>query len=324
MNHTEKLDQDAVLRARTMLLGSGRLSPMREIEAYRVLAGVGPLTYLPKLCEALISYGYEAEFRGRPDIRLALSAEAVDVARRIDTSLPQRTELLARALSAYEFELYEAGRRTEGLAICEELAETWGASFEQGKVNRPVYGYGRLAVVLAEDGRHAEAAEIYGRVARAERSESPGGASFWTMVQWAAELDAAGRQDEALEAFAELVDDLRRDFDAGRTSSAILTWSLVHRSRMLDTAGRHAEAREARKEVLVLLAALGDTGERRSWSNILSWWTTLFALSGRSAEPAGTPSAPAPPVGSQRRSPPIPQAYHDSQEPREADTPLEN
>ncbi|MFJ3309968.1 hypothetical protein ACIPSA_44600 [Streptomyces sp. NPDC086549] len=72
MDHSEKVDQDAVLRARTMLLGSGRLSLARQIEAYRVLAKVGPLTYLPKLCDALVFYGYEPEFRDRPDIRLAL------------------------------------------------------------------------------------------------------------------------------------------------------------------------------------------------------------------------------------------------------------
>ncbi|OAH10853.1 hypothetical protein [Streptomyces jeddahensis] len=46
---------------------------------------------------------------------------------------------------------------------------------------------------------------------------------------------------------------------------------------MLDAAGRRAEAKGARKEALVLLTELGETGERKSWSNILSWWTTLFA-----------------------------------------------
>ncbi|MFE4332092.1 hypothetical protein ACFRQM_22530 [Streptomyces sp. NPDC056831] len=57
MNHSENVDQDAVLRARTMLLGSGGLSVEQEIEAYRVLAGVSPLTYLPKLSEALVGDG---------------------------------------------------------------------------------------------------------------------------------------------------------------------------------------------------------------------------------------------------------------------------
>ncbi|MGW3146990.1 hypothetical protein ACWDG1_20375 [Streptomyces sp. NPDC001177] len=313
MDHSKDVDQDAVMRARTMLLGSGRLSPARQVEAYRVLAEVSPLTYLPKLAEALVSYGYAPEFRDRPDVRLALRAEAAATARRIDASDPNRTELLVRVLDACQGELYEAGRRAEGFALCEEMAETGRWGFERGQVSSPAYGHGRLAVVLAEDGRHWEAAEVCGTIARAQRSGGPKEVSFWDMAEWAAALEAAGRDDAALEVFAELVDATREELDAGSTSMAILTWTLVHHARMLDAACRRAEARGARKEVLALLTELAETGERKSWSNILSWWVTLFAMSGRSAEPAASPARPAPAFGSAylHWSPDIKEAYFD-------------
>ncbi|MFJ3309967.1 hypothetical protein ACIPSA_44595 [Streptomyces sp. NPDC086549] len=216
--------------------------------------------------------------------------------------------MLVRALAACEYELFAVGRRAEGLAMCEEMEEARRSSSAQG-----LLGHHRLAVALAEGGRHLEAAEICGREVQDERSAGPRRDSFWTVVPWAAELDAAGRHDAALEVFAELVDTTRGELDASATSLAILTWSLVHQSRMLDTAGRCAEAREARKEALVLLTELGETGERKTWSNTLSWWTTLFALSGRSAEPAGTPTEPAPSFGSafHHWSPDVKEAYLD-------------
>ncbi|GAA2360046.1 hypothetical protein GCM10010246_57830 [Streptomyces cuspidosporus] len=54
MNPAERVDQDDVLRARSILLGSGYLSVDRQVEAYRVLAEVSPMAYLPKLAEALV------------------------------------------------------------------------------------------------------------------------------------------------------------------------------------------------------------------------------------------------------------------------------
>ncbi|WP_137992437.1 hypothetical protein [Streptomyces vilmorinianum] len=317
MNHSENVDQDAVLRARTMLLGSDRPSLAREVEAYRVLARVSPSAYLPKLTRALVSWSYSRQLRDLPEQQLALCAEAADAARRIDAGEPNRTEVLVRVLGVYERALFAVGRRAEGLAVCEEMAEAGRQGFERGQVTSPLYGHGRLASVLAEEGRHREAAEICGRGLRARRLDgSPGispGVSFWSMVEWAAELDAAGLHDEALDAFADLVAATRKEAEAGDTSLAILTWELVHHARMFDAAGRTAEARAARQEALVLLTELAETGERKSWSNILSWWITLFALSGRSAEPAASPDAPAPPFGTHHHdwSPDVRQAYID-------------
>ncbi|MBV1937534.1 hypothetical protein KUF83_13325 [Streptomyces sp. BV286] len=321
MDHTENVDQDAVLRARTMLLGSGRPDVGRQVGAYRVLSAVSPLTYLPKLTEALLSYGYAPEVRDLPDVRLARYAEAAVAARRIDAGEHNRTELLVRALSAYRRELCAAGRRAEGLAVCEEMAEAGRWGFAHGQVPSPVYGQGPLAVVLAEEGRHQEAADLCGesvRIARSKSSaeisktrapsesseaseasdapESPE-ASFWELLEWAAELDAAGCHDAALEVFADIVAGSRAKAARNGTALAILIWQLVHRAGMLDAAGQCVEARAARLEALTFLSELDRTGERESWSNILTWWVTLYALSGRSAEPPPRPGSPAPPFG---------------------------
>ncbi|MEU4097952.1 hypothetical protein [Streptomyces sp. NPDC026673] len=297
MDFSTGVDQDAVLRARTMLLGSGRLTARQKVAAYRVLAEVSPLSYLPKLSEALIAHGYDEEFRDRPQERLALHEEAAVAARRIAPAEPGRTKALLDALGAYEHGLYSAGRRTEGLAVCEEMAAAGRLGFELGQVPSPVYGHTRLAVVLAEEGRHREAAEICEGFVRGSGSDGDDDVSFWSTVAWVAELEAAGLRDAALDALVPLLDFLRRRLDEDHTSLAIVTWTLVRHSQMLDEGGRPAEAAEARREALTLLAELDLTGERQSWSNIQTWWTTLYLLSGRALEPSGAPGAPAPPYG---------------------------
>ncbi|MER7516754.1 hypothetical protein [Streptomyces sp. NPDC126499] len=271
---TGKIDQDAVLRARVLLLGSGRLGTWEYVGAYRVLARVSPRAYLPKLVDALLQRGYELD---DPEVRVRLFAEAADEARRIEGDA--RPERLGRALSSYERALFAAGRRAEGRALCEEAAEA-GA-------------YGRLAKVLAEEGRHAEAAALYGRHLGREGAD----ASDWSLVEWAAELDAAGLREEALAVFGRLVDGKRRRAEEDRTPLASLVWLVVHQARMLAAAGREAEAAAARREALAVLTRLARDGEPVSWSNIQAWWVTLFVLSGRPDEPAATPDAPMPPFG---------------------------
>ncbi|MFH8622930.1 hypothetical protein ACH4A8_13660 [Streptomyces vietnamensis] len=277
MGNAEKFSQDAVLRARVLLLGSEEPSLRERLGAYRVLAEVSPRAYLPKLVDAL--FGRARDFED-PEILRALYGEAADAARRFDAEVPDREEQLHRALSCYEHWLFAAGRRAEGRAVCEELAEA-------GQ-------WGRLAVVLAEEGRHGEAAELYGRhVAEREADD----ASRWTRIEWAAELDAAGQRDEALEVFARLVDDHRRRAMEDRSPLASLVWKLERYAGMLLTAGRRAEETAARREALALLARLAEGGEPVSWSNIQAWWVTLLSLSGRPAEPAATPDAPLPAFG---------------------------
>ncbi|MEU7070297.1 hypothetical protein AB0B30_18545 [Streptomyces narbonensis] len=295
MNHSENVDHDAVLRARTMLLGSGRLRRSQEVEAYRVLAKVSPAAYLPKLVQALVQYTYEPGFRDRPDLRVVVHAEAAEAARGLDASEEQGARLLCTALHAYQHTLFLLGRRTEGLAVCEELAEVARLSMAVRGAKRNRHG-GRLATRLAEEGQHSEAADVHAsddRAARALRSES----SFADLVAWSAALDAAGRHQEALEVFARLVDDTRRGTEEGSAPRALLVWALVHRSGMLDAAGRGGEAAADRREVLALLDRLARSGDSGDTGDLLARWATLFALSGRAVEPAGSREAPGPPLG---------------------------
>ncbi|MFF8837045.1 hypothetical protein [Streptomyces sp. NPDC015130] len=297
MNHSENVDHDAVLRARTMLLGSGRLSRSQEVDAYRVLARVSPAAYLPKLVRALTSYDYEPGFRDRPEVRIVWYAEAAEAARGLDTSEHAGATLLCSALNAYQHTLFVLGRRSEGLAVCEELAEVGRRSLAVRGAARNGFG-GRLAAVLAEEGRHGEAADVCALDARAARS----GPSFGDLVAWSAALDAAGRHEEALEVTARLVDDTRREAEEGSAPRALLVWGLVHRSRMLDAAGRGAEAGADRREVLVLLDRLARSGDSGDPGDLRARWATLLALSGRAGEPAGSREAPAPPLGHELRN----------------------
>lgn len=121
MDHSEKVNHDAVLRARTMLLASWQLELGQQVRAYRVLSTVSPLTYLPKLAEALLSWGCTQQLRELPEARLALFAEAAETARHIDKADPKKTELLVRALNIYQRELFSLGREAEGLVIREEM-----------------------------------------------------------------------------------------------------------------------------------------------------------------------------------------------------------
>ncbi|MFG2728297.1 hypothetical protein [Streptomyces canus] len=314
MDHSEKVDQDAVLRARTMLLGSGRPELGRQVEAYRVLSAVSPLTYLPKLAEALLSYGYAQETGNLPEVQLARRVEAVAAARAVDEENPKKTDLLVRTLDACRHQLYLLGRRAEGFAVCEEMAEAGKSGFELGQVKSPLYGHGPLVVVLAEEGRYREAAEWCEQMVRSENGQESAEPSFWDMVEWVAALDASGRHEAAVEVLAELVDDTRARCAEDRTALAILTWELVHLAGLLDGVGRRAEAVAARQEALALLTELDLTGERKSWSNMHLCWSTLFAMSGRSAEPVPSVSAPGPSFGSafHQWSPDIKQAYFGS------------
>ncbi|MER7537754.1 hypothetical protein ABTX77_23645 [Streptomyces sp. NPDC097704] len=276
MGNAGKYSQDAVLRARVLLLGSEEPSLRERLDAYRVLAEVSPRAYLPKLVEALIERTYAFD---DPRLHLALYAEAAAAARRIDENAPNREEWLSHALSGYEHWLFAAHRRAEGRAVCEELAES-------GR-------YGRLAVVLAEEGRHGEAADLLGR------HIAPGDAdvSEWSLIEWAAALDAAGRREEALKVFARVVDEARRKAAADRAPLASLVWKLEQYARMLRAAGRPADEAAARREALGLLGRLARGGEPVSWSNIQASWATLLVLSGRPGEPAATPGAPLPAFG---------------------------
>ncbi|MFJ7209322.1 hypothetical protein ACIQWR_38035 [Streptomyces sp. NPDC098789] len=270
------IDHDAVLRARVLLLGSGRRSRAELVDAYRVLAEVNPKAYGPKLVDALLSLHYQSR---NPEMDVTLTAEAARAAREIEVGEPKRTERLYRALNAHQVSLFALGRRAEGRAVCEELA---GAGLSDP-----------LTRVLAEEGRFAEAAELD------EAAVRDGGSDhlFWTRLRWAANLEGAGQHDAAAVAFREILAETRRKAAEQDTSLAILTWESVHFSRMRDAVGDGAGAAAARREALGVLEELASTGEPKNWSCILGWWKTLFVLSGRAAEPAASPESPMPPFG---------------------------
>ncbi|MFF7505172.1 hypothetical protein ACFZBM_38050 [Streptomyces lavendulae] len=270
------IDHDAVLRARVLLLGSGRPSRAELVGAYRVLAEVSPKAYVPKLVDALLALHYELR---DPKAAVALTAEASRAARGMEAGAPNRAQLLRRALDDHQASLFALGRRAEGRAVCEELAEAGRSE--------------ALTRALAEEGRFEEAAELDEEAARNGIPEH----SFWNRVRWAANLEGAGLHDAAATVFRELLAETRREAAEQRTALAILTWELVHFSRMRETAGDGASAAAARREALSVLEELAAKGEPKTWSCILAWWSTLFVLSGRAAEPAASPESPMPPFG---------------------------
>ncbi|MCX5355865.1 hypothetical protein [Streptomyces mirabilis] len=88
MNHSGKVDQDDIVRARNVLLASGRRTPREEVDAYRVLAQVSPASYLPLLARALQRLSYDTSSGKKHAACLALCEEAVAVARSIDSAEP--------------------------------------------------------------------------------------------------------------------------------------------------------------------------------------------------------------------------------------------
>lgn len=215
----------------------------------------------------------------------------------MDESDRRRAELLIRALNAYQRELFETGRRAEGIEACAEMARLGRAQFDNGRVASPVHAHARLAAVLAEEGRHAEAADIYRLTVGVEQARSPQpDLPFWSAAAWSAELDAAGDRDAAVDVFADLVAATREELDGGRISLAIPVWELIRLAQMLDERGRSEGARAARTEAGALIAELAETGERRSWSNIQSWWAVLLGVSGR-ADESPAPGEPGPALG---------------------------
>ncbi|MFJ7589316.1 hypothetical protein ACIQZO_18445 [Streptomyces sp. NPDC097617] len=131
MTFSAHATHDAVLRARVALLGSQILPIRHEVAAYRVLAQVSPLAYLPLLTAALYEYSRQ-DFAHLPETALALRAEAVAAARRMYAMEPTRETLLIGALNRYRQQLELMGREEELGAVDREMALV--ASGRQGPV----------------------------------------------------------------------------------------------------------------------------------------------------------------------------------------------
>ncbi|MDH6135682.1 hypothetical protein P3T37_005099 [Kitasatospora sp. MAA4] len=96
------MDQDAVLRAKVMLLSSNRrvLRGPQALWVYRVLTQANPEAYGSKLAYVLVLAGRAPGAQDLPMLRQALLDEAVQVARALDPANPFRAKVLAMALDA--------------------------------------------------------------------------------------------------------------------------------------------------------------------------------------------------------------------------------
>jgi len=96
------MDQDAVLRARVLLLSSNRrvLRGPDALWAYRILTQVSPDVYGSKLAYVLVEAGRSPMSSHLTQVRLALLEEAVEVAEALHEANPFRAKVLARALDA--------------------------------------------------------------------------------------------------------------------------------------------------------------------------------------------------------------------------------
>ncbi|MFD9302959.1 hypothetical protein ACFWCB_09790 [Streptomyces sp. NPDC060048] len=315
MNHSGKVDQDDIVRARNVLLASGRRTPREEVDAYRVLAQVSPASYLPLLSRALQRLSYDTTSGKKHVACLALCEEAVAAARSIDPAEPARADVLYEALNTCQRELYGVGRRAEGLAMRAEMLAI-GRARAESSAGHPVARELRdWAAGLSEEGRYAEAADAMTELVAGILPDGPGsGALAWSLLEWIGALHNAGRPGEALAAFETLVSMEAAEAASDRGSMACHLYSLIGYAQMLDIHGRGEQAALARQEALALLKELADTGERKTWSGYqASFWAVLLCFSGAESDrPA--PVGPRPPTGAApvQWSPDVRQRYFDS------------
>ncbi|MFF8503868.1 hypothetical protein ACF07L_24895 [Streptomyces anulatus] len=210
MNHSRKVDQDDIVRARNVLLASGRRTPREEADAYRVLAQVGPAAYLPLLARALQRLSYDTGSGRKHASALALSEEAVAVARSIDAAEPTRADVLYRALDASQRELYDVGRGAEGLVMRAEMVDIGRAQAELSGAPA-VRGLRGWAAGLSDEGRFAEAANDRG----------PKLCHLYALIGYARMLDTYRRGEQASLARHEALTLLTRLADTGERN----TWS---------------------------------------------------------------------------------------------------
>ncbi|MBB5932815.1 hypothetical protein [Streptomyces echinatus] len=297
MNQPGRVDQDDIVWARNVLLGSGHRTTRQEVDAYRVLAQVSPASYLPLLARALQRLSYDSGAGERHPACLALCEEAVDVARSIDPAEPNRADVLFEALNSCQQELYTVGRRAEGLAMRAEMLAIGRAQAELTK-DPVVRGLRQWAAGLSEEGRYAEAADAMTELVTSLLPKGHGSGSLaWSLMEWIAALHDAGRSEEALAAFETLVSMEAAEAANDRGSMACHLYSLIGYAWMLDTNGLDERAALVRQEALVLLTELAETGERKTWSGYQStFWAVLLSFAGAENDRPAS-DGPRPPSG---------------------------
>ncbi|WP_326580612.1 hypothetical protein OIE69_41265 [Actinacidiphila glaucinigra] len=285
MNLWGRVDEDDIVRARNVLLASGRRTAREEVGAYRILAQVSPASYLPRLVKALLRMTYDTSSGRKHPASLALHEEAVAVARSIDPAETARADLLYEALDGCQRELYDLGRRAEGLAMRAEMLAIGRAQAEMSGAPA-VRGLHTWASGLSEEGRYAEAADAMTELVAAILPDGFGSGSLaWSLVEWIAALHDAGRCDEALSAFGTLVTLEASEAANDRGSMACHLYTLIGYAQLLDTYGRGEQAATVRQEALALLTELADTGERKTWSGYqAAFWAVLLFFSGADSD----------------------------------------
>ncbi|WP_308401394.1 hypothetical protein [Streptomyces sp. AP-93] len=283
------------MRARNVLLSSGRLYPRDKVDVYRVLAQVSPAAYLPLLAKALQHLSYEGG-RTHP-AALALCEEAVAAARAIDPAEPARADVLYEALNTCQRELYGAGRRVEGLAMRAEMLAIGRAQDELAGEPSGT-GLSTWATGLSEEGRYAEAADAMTELVAVALPGGPrSGGLAWSLLEWIAVLHEAGRSGEALDAFETLVGVQAAEAGNNRDLTICHLHTLIGYARMLDAHGRGERAGLVRQEALALLTELAGTSERYSAGGYeVAFWAVLLSFPGAGSDrPA--PGEPRPPSG---------------------------
>jgi tetratricopeptide (TPR) repeat protein len=287
------VDNDREAWARAILSDRPRPGLADAAEAYRILARVDPETYQGDLARALARLSWDQQYRDAPDRRLTLLEEAATLARGV-TDDSRRGQAVVDVLDRYQRVLYELGRRSEGFAMREEMAAVTRERVAAGDHDQ-VIGYLQVwAFGLAEERRHDEAAATLAEMLDVERRDDGWGATKWTRFSLIAQLDAAGRTDEAIATLAALIAEHRaKKPRTDATSPSLVFLMLVWHSVMLDRAGRRADADAARREALGLVRQLAATGETHTRSGIqLAEAEILIAAQAQDVEPDVRPRPP--------------------------------
>lgn len=265
-------DFEAIAWAQATVVGR-RPSAAERVRAYRVLAAWKPASFACQLAESLLEHSRHAS-----SDRLALLQEAAAAARVLAPTTEPEFALVEQVLDAYQFALYQTGRRADGDAVCAEL----GVLARQGGGARR--GLDTWARSLAEAGRHGEAADICGESASVGATEFSG--SVWNFVQLAAQAWQAGRAEQAQAVLVELTDRQRAELAHDRGQERVLFHLLVYHAWLSRAGGRTDGARAVEHAALELMdGVVRAGGERKVWSNYQSTlWSTLLAASTATAE----------------------------------------
>lgn len=252
------VNHELVIWAQTVLIGTHTPSDDETVRAYRILTRAYPRSYRAHLARALVSWSWGDGFGAAPEYRLALLEEAAAAAREVPESEPRRAELIVDVLHWYQIRLYEMGRRTDGLAVREEMAAVTRQALAAG-ARCKTEGLRTWAHGLAEEGRHGEAAAVLAELLDKTPATDRFGNNIWERFSLTTELDAAGRPDDAVGALGTIVAHYRAGLATDPWSLSIFCLTLIWYAILLDRAGRQRDADAARREALGLVEQLAST-----------------------------------------------------------------